>query len=572
MFDSGENTDIKESTPENTNYVDAKHEKYVTAYKPNSLYWGIGIENEVYLEFDKKYELNKVHLINNRKRERYSVDYYTNYKKHCLEEALYFYINTQIDGQQMSIPILLNANSFTKTDASNNSITLYSHVIKPNPKFNGETLIETLKKHSVYYQETVGNKWLFDGDTIEFNTLNFFNAKLQDVINELDTSKCEFITNLNSSFKKLNIFNTYGPVKIMEQNHPFSTFMTNFKNVTMFNNGTLHYNITLPTQLNAKCKIQKMKKFIETHKKAIKIIQWMEPFIMAVYGSPDPFSNMTQYQNKNLFTNSSQRGAISRYIGIGTYNTDEMIKGKLLSKPISELACNRLEYWWFNEFYKNNAYTKLDEIGVDINFNKHYNHGIEIRFLEHIHDKAKLQESFEFIIYLMDLILENSKFDTLDNPMFNKLWNNVVLKSIINGKNGILTTEETQMYATIFDMAIYNTQINDIYYEIYHELIVRYNKIDKHPSIPFNNKYTLIPIGTFSKKTLNTQCKTIIDAKLQTKIKVRATVNGADSDNSQRIEGGINSTPRINKPPKRNFVYLCIIFIVQFFCNRTKKK
>jgi hypothetical protein len=543
MFDSVENTDIKESTPENTNYVDTKHEKYVAAYKPNSLYWGIGIENEVYLEFHKKYELNKLDLINTRKRERYSVDYYTNYKNHCLEEALNFYINTQIDGQKMSIPILLNANSFTKTDASNNSITLYSRVVKPNPKFNGETLIETLKKHNVYYQETLGNKWLFDGDTIEFNTLNFFNAKLQDVINELDASKCEFITNINSSFKKLNIFNTYGTVQIMEKNHPFSTFMTNFKNVTMFNNGTLHYNITLPTQLNAKCKVQKMKQFIETHKKAIKIIQWMEPFIIAVYGSPDPFSNMTQYQNKNLFTNSSQRAAISRYIGIGTYNTDEMIKGKLLSKPVSELACNSLEYWWFNEFYKNNAYTKLDEIGVDINFNKHYNHGIEIRFLEHIHDKEKLQESFEFIIYLMDLILENSNFDTIDNPILNKLWNNVALKSIINGKNGILTTEETQMYATIFDMTIYNTQINDIYYEIYHELIVRYNKIDKRDSIPFNNKYILTPIGTFSKKTLNSQCKTIIDVKLQTKIKDYAMLNSRDRDNSQKNKGDINQTP-----------------------------
>lgn len=572
MFGNVENTDIKESTHENTNYVDPKHEKYVIEYKPNSLYWGIGIENEVYLEFDKKYEINKIDLINNRKRERYSVDYYTNYKKKCLEEALYFYINTQIDGKKMSIPILLNANSFTKTDASNNSITLYSHFIKPNPKFNGETLIETLKKHSMYYQQTMGNQWLFDGDTIEFNTLNFFNAKLQDVINELDATKCEFIANLNSSFTKLNVFNTYGTVQIMEQNHPFTTFMTNFKNITMFNNGTLHYNITLPTQLNAKCKIQNTKKFIETHKKAIKIIQWMEPFIMAVYGSPDPFSNMIQYQNKDLFTNSTQRGAISRYIGIGTYNTDEMIKGKLLTKPVSELVCHSLEYWWFNEFYKNNAYIKLDEIGVDINFNKHYNHGIEIRFLEHIHDKAKLHESFEFIIYLMDLILENANFDKFDNPILNKLWNSVVLKSIIYGKNGLLNMEEKQMYESIFDMKICSEQINDIYYEIYNELIVRFNKINKHTSIPFNNKYTLTPIGMFSKKTLNTQCKTIIDVNLQTKIKDHATANARDVDNSQRIEGDINLTPRVNKQPKRNIVYMFIIFILQFFCNTTKKK
>ena len=30
--------------------------EYFNNYKPNSLYWGLGIENEVYLEFEKKYE------------------------------------------------------------------------------------------------------------------------------------------------------------------------------------------------------------------------------------------------------------------------------------------------------------------------------------------------------------------------------------------------------------------------------------------------------------------------------------------------------------------------------------
>jgi histidyl-tRNA synthetase len=30
------------------------------------------------------------------------------------------------------------------------------------------------------------------------------------------------------------------------------------------------------------------------------------------------------------------------------------------------------------------AIDKLDKIGLDINFNKHYNHGIEIRFFDHI--------------------------------------------------------------------------------------------------------------------------------------------------------------------------------------------
>ena len=36
-----------------------KHKKYNSYYKSNELFWGIGIENEVYLEFDKKINVSK---------------------------------------------------------------------------------------------------------------------------------------------------------------------------------------------------------------------------------------------------------------------------------------------------------------------------------------------------------------------------------------------------------------------------------------------------------------------------------------------------------------------------------
>lgn len=111
--------------------------------------------------------------------------------------------------------------------------------------------------------------------------------------------------------------------------------------------------------------------------------------MIAVYGSPDPFSLFNEYSNKNNFSKSSQRCAISRYIGIGTYNSDIMKTGKILSLPINEILCNNFDYWWFNKYYEENGYNKLNEIGLDINFNKHYNHGIEIRFLDHINDNKK---------------------------------------------------------------------------------------------------------------------------------------------------------------------------------------
>ena len=476
----------------NDNTLD-KHHKYKDKYKKNTLYWGLGIENEVYLKFEKKVVIKKEELINNRKRERYSVDYYKNYNEKLLIEALNFCVRS-IDSSFIEIPLLLNSHSFTRTDMSNNSKTMYTKLCEPNPKFIGETLIETLQKKDPYFKNTIDNEWLFDGDTVEFNTLNFFNVKLNDVFTELCYNKHKFIKNLNKCFSELNIFKNHGNVEIMRKNYAFAKYMTNYNHNAMFNNGTLQYNITLPSMIDHNGNIKNREEFIKIHSKAIRMIQWLEPFLIAVYGTPDPFSLMKNYSNKHKFSNSSQRCAISRYIGIGTYDTDIMERGKILTKPLNELTCSHLDYWWFNVYYKDNAYTKLDEIGIDINFNKHYNHGIEIRFFEHMED-SNIYKSFEFIIYLMDFVLENEK--DIENPIKNKIWNNLVLKMLVYGKDAILNNEEIWLYEKMFNMNFKENTIKNIFYEIFIKLKLMSNKyIEKN--IDNLKNHEIIPIGKFS--------------------------------------------------------------------------
>ena len=123
-----------------------------------------------------------------------------------------------------------------------------------------------------------------------------------------------------------------------------------------------------------------------------------------------------------------------------------MKTGKILSLPINEILCNNFDYWWFNKYYEENGYNKLNEIGLDINFNKHYNHGIEIRFLDHINDNKKIYESFEFIIYLMDYILENDFINTFGNPIIDKKWNSLLLNIMKYGKEYTLTNDEKKLY------------------------------------------------------------------------------------------------------------------------------
>ena len=44
-----------------------KHVKYKQFYKQNTLYWGLGIENEMYLEFQKQKQINKKYIFNHKK-------------------------------------------------------------------------------------------------------------------------------------------------------------------------------------------------------------------------------------------------------------------------------------------------------------------------------------------------------------------------------------------------------------------------------------------------------------------------------------------------------------------------
>jgi hypothetical protein len=99
-----------------------------------------------------------------------------------------------------------------------------------------------------------------------------------------------FINNLQIFQEQNKFYLEYGKINFMKQNNPVAVYMTNKNNIAMFNNGTLHYNITLPTELNEKKKIKNMEYFKFIHKKAIKIIQWFEPILIAIYNTPDPFS------------------------------------------------------------------------------------------------------------------------------------------------------------------------------------------------------------------------------------------------------------------------------------------
>ena len=202
-----------------------KHNKYGNQYKPYSVFWGLGIEQEVYLEFENKQYISEHEFLHNHKKERYSVDYYSNYDLDILTEA--FGEILRLSGSKiLEIPLMLNSHSFTKTDRYGEHETIYSTKREPNKKFSGKTLIKYLEEQDKYFNQE-DPTWIFDGDTIEFISVDFCNAKLSEILKEVEINKRIFMVKLNRLVEKNKIFSEYGKIKIMEQNHAFGKYLTN---------------------------------------------------------------------------------------------------------------------------------------------------------------------------------------------------------------------------------------------------------------------------------------------------------------------------------------------------------
>jgi hypothetical protein len=460
-----------------------KHRNYLQYYKPNDIYWGLGIEHETYLEFSKLLNVNpNIFYTENIKSERYSVDYYKSYKPDVYQNNIKLLLkdnkNNKIsyldkdgitkykDRSFAVVPLLLNSHSFSKTDANNQPITTYSKNPKPNPDFNGKTLYEFICEKDSYFKDQYMKTFIFDGDTIEFINLNFYKKTIQDVIDELEKNKKEFTTRLQRVFEDHYIYNQFGTIKLCKTNYPFVSFMTNFNKCSIFNNMTYHFNFTLPTKLNNKCYIENYPLFIMQHKNLINLIHWVEPLLIATYGSGDILAKV----NPKL-SGTSQRIAKSRYIGFGTYDVEKMTPGKLMHIESNNNHLSDLDYWWFNQYYKNSDYTKEDLIGLDINFHKHKNHGIELRIFDYFNE-SKLEDAFKFIILLMD----HSLTKKIKSPVRNKLWNDYVV-DILNNRNAKVDDQLLIFYKTIFDFKKDVKTTFELYNKIQHKLLKKYKNI-----------------------------------------------------------------------------------------------
>ena len=431
---------------------DKKHEKYMASYKPNDTFWGIGIENETYLELPNQPKVNGNFFLTCQKRERYSVDYYDTYIDGYFNKTLQSII---YQNEDYILPVLINAHYLTKCDSNGEHSKIYSTNSLSNSKFTGKTNFDIITEADPYFKKEEGNNYCFDGDTIEFMTLNYYKKNIRDVIKELITTKKEFLKRLNAIKPEFCKGET---LRYPPQNYGFARMATNLENLAIFNNGTYHFNFTLPTKLDSLGNIANRKSFEFRHKKAIRFIQLMEPFFIAVYGSPDP---LTDSQYRLRFPSGSQRCAASRYIGVGMYDTTPKIlpSGKLLQEDRLTLQKHWYPFHWYNQLYSQINYKKADKIGFDINFNKFKNHGIELRFFDWF-PEDKLEKVLRAIVYLLDIA--ESAPNMPMNPLECETWHNITYKALLHGKTGVLNMDEIVFIKQYFGIKKINCPSKDI--------------------------------------------------------------------------------------------------------------
>jgi hypothetical protein len=418
-----------------------KHEKYYDKYVKDDIFYGLGIENECYFVFDECVQVTGEFIKQNTKRERYSIDYFTNFKQ---SELNIFFENIK-DSDTFYIPVFMNSHTLTKCDINGEHRTIYNKNNDSNPKFNNISIFDGMLKKNNTIKKMYLKEFVFDGDSFEIITQNFYNTTVNDCVKELLFSKKNIEREFNKYFEEEKIiYNKYGKFVFQDHNYGIVMYLTNMDNIGICNNGTYHINITLPTKLNNEKMIDDYNKFCCDHKKLIKCIQWVEPLLIACYGSPDIFSI-----HNDKFAKGSLRVILSRYISIGMYNTNIMTAGKILDK--CEYKNNKK--LWYTRYHENSGYNCPLTIGSDINFNKFKNHGIEIRFFDFFPEEH-LIDIINFLVLLGQFSLHNY----ISNPLKKNIWHDTIIHIMKNGYSAVLNKKFTQLLfnAFCFNSSNYN--------------------------------------------------------------------------------------------------------------------
>ncbi len=423
----------------------------MTSNPINKFFWGIGLENETYFQMTEWLVVNGQFVREKMGRERYSINYLNCYKEGTLEILLEAAFDPE---KNYRVSRMINSHSLEKMDVHYEHKTLLSKTPNlENPDYSGKSILETFleqQPHAIQSLLTQKNNpngpIIFDGDTIEFVTKYFENRTVQDTVRELQATKKVFLDKLNES----NVINS--KLHFTDYNVGINMFMTNQKNLVLFNNGTFHFHFTLPT-LTSDSRIVDYAKFDQVHGNAIYLLQWFEPLFIATLGSPDIMGVISEKHGlKDQFACGSMRNAMSRYTGVGTYH-QSMAKGKILTYPVEDFRkllkfTKEENIWWRDQIENALSYELLTDLGLDFNREKLYQSGFEFRSFDEF-PAGHLPAVLQAIVLISEHALQ---FDAVPWCTDNITWNNIVFRSLKEGHKTIVNTEEQKELLHIFKL------------------------------------------------------------------------------------------------------------------------
>lgn len=460
--------------------ADTKHGHYGDQHVAGEVFWGLGIENETYVELTDGQLVAADFLQKNQARERYSVNYWSIYRPECMKRTLDAWMATLPQGRDtvVRLPTLLNGHSLTRCDRHGEHRTTYTRRPGPNPRFAGTTLAEDL---SVTQPAVFGSDphpwWCFDGDTIEITTQQFRNTTAEAVVAELRELKERWLTAFQTGIAALPTCDPRLRRAVWPpRNYGFTVLHTNPRNVAIFNNGTYHINLTAPTFLGKDGEIEDEAGFVSVHRAAARLFQWLSPLFVARFGSPDvagllalPNKNTNNTNPTTRFPCGSQRLAASRYVSVGVFDTREMPRGKILTRPLADLGTAA---WYRRAMEKpNSAYTPLDAVGFDVNFAKFRHHGLELRIFDWFPEE-ELLDVLRMCVWMLDeatAAVQGSR-PFLPVPQESPAWERLVEAAVWEGAAGLIAPRELKLLGAVFDIPLpcdRHLEILDVYRRLF---------------------------------------------------------------------------------------------------------
>jgi hypothetical protein len=424
-------------------------------------YWGIGLENETYMQFEESLLVSGAFIQEKIGCERYSIDYRKCYR----EESYKLPVESAFDkSKNYKVSRMMNSHSLDKVDLNWHHKTIAgTDPVEDNPEFAGKSILENFLETQPYNIQSMLTQKTnpmgsvnFDGDSIEFVTKYFENRTVCDSCNELAATKKLFIDKINES----GVLD--GKLSFPDYNIGFNMFMSNQENIVLFNNGTYHFHMTLPT-LTENSRIIDYPAFEAKHANAIYLLQWFEPLFIATLGSPDIMQVISTKHGLNTqFAGGSMRNAMSRYTGVGTFHKS-MPKGKVLTYPVADFRkllkfTQEENIWWRDRIGSDFDYELLSDVGLDFNQEKMYQSGFEFRSFDEF-PASYLPELLHAIIIVCEHSLHVPNIPWCHDSV---VWNNLVFNSLKTGYQTEITTEEKQEVLQVLNLSSFQSEFESI--------------------------------------------------------------------------------------------------------------